>query len=220
MVTDTLAPVHLDPHNSRFHPYSSLVHPGPVGPAERPGTAKRSNTSGSSTSSNFARHFHPIRPRGFSPADVIRNQSSPPCTPVEDEIKRQDHVGEFGGNQTSMESCVCGCGGGACIPQREYDKQKAGPLLQHTMLEVVLFSVNGKCGYPLGNALKGQYAGLDRRDNKILLDSEPSISIRLEVRPSVSSWSNDGLKLHFQWMPYEGWSAPVSTGSLIPSCGC
>ena len=84
------------------------------------------------------------------------------------------------------DRCTCGCNGGACIPQREYDGRRTDPLFQRTTQEVILFSVNGKCGYPLANALREQYTGLDRRDSKILVDSKSSISIRLEVRPSVS----------------------------------
>ena len=87
----------------------------------------------------------------------------------------------FGVSHASAEPCVCGCGGGACIPQREYDGQN-----QHAVQEVIRFSVNGKCGYPLKQALEKEYTGLDGRNNVISVDSKSSFSIRLEVRPSVS----------------------------------
>ena len=79
---------------------------------------------------------------------------------------------------------MCGCGGGACIPRREYDGQCPRPLFTN---EVILFSVNGKCGYPLGEALEKQYAGLDGSDDKMFVDSGSSISIRLEVGPIASA---------------------------------
>jgi len=193
------------------------VLPEPVGPTEKLGAAEQNDASGPSANGNFVRHTRPMRPRSFSPADIHQNHPSPPLTPSEDEGRTSG----FNVGQASMDvdSCVCGCGGGACIPQREYDGQRTDPLFQRTTQEVILFSVNGKCGYPLENALKERYTGLDRRENSILVDSKSSISIRLEVRSSVLVWSNDSLKSRLQWLPYEGWSAPVSTSSLISSCG-
>ena len=88
---------------------------------------------------------------------------------------------------------MCGCGGGACIPQRKYDGQMTDPLFQSDLQEVILFSVGGKCGYPLRQALEKEYTDLDGKDDQILVDSSSSISIRLEVRPSMSTWSIAGL---------------------------
>ena len=85
---------------------------------------------------------------------------------------------------TSVHSCMCGCGGGACIPQREYYRQLPNPPFTN---EVILFSVNGKCGYPLGEALEKQYTGLDGSDDKMFVDSGSSISMRLEVGPIASA---------------------------------
>ena len=81
---------------------------------------------------------------------------------------------------------MCGCGGGACIPQREYDRDRQRPHPLFTN-EVILFSVNGKCGYPLGEALEKQYTGLDGSDDKMFVDSGSSISMRLEVGPIASA---------------------------------
>jgi len=211
----TPAPVHLDSHNSRFHPHSSLVLPEPVRPTEKFGAAERNDALGSSANGNFVHGTHRLELQGFSQVEVHQNQLSLPHTPGGDEMERQGRTSGLSVSQVSVGSCVCGCGGGACIPQREYDRQKTDPLLRHVSQEVILFSVNGKCGFPLENALKERYTGLDRRDNKILVDSKSSISIRLEVRPFMSTWSDDGLKSCSQWLPYEGWSAPVSTSTLI-----
>jgi hypothetical protein len=80
-----------------------------------------------------------------------------------------------------------GCGGGACIPQREYDRPRSDPLSQGDLQEKILFRVNGKCGYPLKDALGKRYTGLDGRDDKMLIDCKSSVSIRLEVRPATSA---------------------------------
>ena len=84
-----------------------------------------------------------------------------------------------------MDSCICGCGGSACIPQREYDRQQTDPLSVLELQEMIRFSVNGKCGYSLRDALNKWYAGLDGRDEKVFVDSKSEISIRLEVRPAA-----------------------------------
>ena len=86
---------------------------------------------------------------------------------------------------TSDDSCVCGCGGGACIPQREYERRVTDPLSQDELQEMILFRVNGRCGYPLKDALRSQYTGLDGRDNKMFINCKSPISIRLEVGPSA-----------------------------------
>ena len=86
---------------------------------------------------------------------------------------------------TLMGSCMCGCGGGACIPQREYERQRIYPLSQRDLQEVIQFRVNGKCGYPLVDAMRKQYRGLDGRDDKMFVDFKSSISLRLEVGPST-----------------------------------
>jgi len=83
------------------------------------------------------------------------------------------------------ESCLCGCDGGACIPQREYERPRTDPLSEDELQEMILFGVNGVCGYPLVDALKKQYTGLDGRDDKMFTNCKSSISIRLEVRPFV-----------------------------------
>ena len=41
--------------------------------------------------------------------------------------------------------------------------------------------MNGKCGYPLGDALEKKYTGLNGRDDKMFVGIEFSISLRIEV---------------------------------------
>ena len=105
-------------------------------------------------------------------------------------------------------SCICGCGGGACIPQREYERQRPDPLGPQE-LQVILFSVNGKCGYPLKDALVKRYTGLDGRDDKMFVGCTSSISIKLKVRPAASARSYDGPETYPQWLPYEDWTKQV-----------
>ena len=58
-----------------------------------------------------------------------------------------------------------------------------GAALRSHELREILFSVNGKCGYLLDNALKQQYTGLDGMDDRVFDNPEPTVNIRLEVRP-------------------------------------
>lgn len=106
------------------------------------------------------------------------------------------------------DSCMCGCGGGACIPQRRYTGWGPSFLPQHELQEMVLFSVNGKCGYSLVDALKEQYDGLDGKDDKPFHKSASSFTMRLEVCPSPPARSND-LNSRLQWLPYDKWSIKV-----------
>ena len=116
---------------------------------------------------------------------------------------------------TLTDSCVCGCDAGACIPQRIYDRQRTDPLSQHDLQEMILFSVNGKCGFALEDALKKCYTGLDGRDDKMFADFKSSISIRLEVRPAGSArFKFDGdLEPCLQWLPYDKWTKQVGADS-------
>ena len=84
-----------------------------------------------------------------------------------------------------MDSCLCdrGCGQGACIPQLEYERHSTDKISDDALREMILFSVGGRCGYPLADALKKRYTGLDGRDGKVFVGFKSSISIRLEVRP-------------------------------------
>jgi len=83
-----------------------------------------------------------------------------------------------------MASCGCGCGGRACVPQPECDGSRTNPLSRYEPEETILFSVNGHCGYPLSDALKEQYAGLDGKGDKIFVDFK-SPALRLGVCPST-----------------------------------
>ena len=80
-------------------------------------------------------------------------------------------------------TCVCGCGGSACIYQRPYRRPKGDPLEDDRLGELVTFRVHGQCGIPLKAALRGQYGGLSGRDDPMFVGSRTSISIRLEASP-------------------------------------
>ena len=116
---------------------------------------------------------------------------------------------------TRTEPCLCGCNAGACIPQREYERQKTDPLSSSDLQEMILFKVNGKCGYPLKDALKKQYTGLDGRDDRMFVDFKSSISIRVEVRPALSMEFNDSPESRSQWLPYEKWTKQVGIESRV-----
>lgn len=91
-------------------------------------------------------------------------------------------------------SCICGCGGSACIPQREYHSRREDRLSLSQLQELISFSVNRKCGYPLEDGLRKVYNGLDGRDDKMVIDSKACISIRVEVCPSPLVLFNSGLE--------------------------
>ena len=71
---------------------------------------------------------------------------------------------------------------GGLLSVHRYERRVA--LRPHEQREI-LFSVNGKCGYRLEDALKRRYIGLDGRDDRVFVDLEPTINIRLEVPQSV-----------------------------------
>jgi hypothetical protein len=112
---------------------------------------------------------------------------------------------------------ICGCGRGPCVPQREYDRQRADPLNGSELQEMILFSVERKCGYPLGNALKKLYTGLDGRDDKVFIGFKSSISIRLEVRSTCRKGSTITLNIIYPQcqLPYEKWTRQVGTVILL-----
>jgi len=117
------------------------------------------------------------------------------------------------------EPCICGCGGGPCIPQRDYERQRTDPLSQTELQEMILFRVDGKCGYPLKDALRKRYTGLDGRDDKMFENSRSSISIRVGVSPISSARFDDGIEFRSQWLPYKGWTKQVSIESRVPPHG-
>lgn len=80
---------------------------------------------------------------------------------------------------------------------------------------MILFRVDGECGYPLKDALKKRYTGLDGRDDKMFGDSKSSISIRLEVSLTSSARLEVDLESHSQWLPYGRWTKQVGTESRI-----
>lgn len=56
-----------------------------------------------------------------------------------------------------------------------------GNFLHPHKLQEIPFSVNGNCGFPLVNALKQQYTGLDGGYDEVFANSEFTADIRLEV---------------------------------------
>lgn len=110
-----------------------------------------------------------------------------------------------------MEYCLCGCGGGPCVPQREYERQRTDPLSLMELQELIPFRVNGKCGYPLRDALEKRYTNLAGRDDRMFVDFKSSISIRLEVSLISSVRLNDGVEPRSQWLPYDKWTKQVGT---------
>jgi len=79
-----------------------------------------------------------------------------------------------------MPTCICGCNGTPCIPQRPYRRPKGDPLEEHRLGELITFQVHGKCGIPLERALRCVYGGLAERDDPMFVGSRTSISIRIE----------------------------------------
>jgi len=74
-----------------------------------------------------------------------------------------------------------------------YERQRTDSTSQLKLEEMIRFGVNGKCGYPLEDALNRQYTGLDNRDDKMLTNFKSSISIRVE------------------WLPYGKWTRQIRT---------
>jgi len=109
--------------------------------------------------------------------------------------------------------CVCGCGYGPCIPQRIYERPRTDPLTPEQLQEIISFRLNGKCGYPLVDALKKQYTNLEGRDDKMFVHCKSSISIRFEVGPSASARPDNGPELCLQWLAYEKWTKQVGADS-------
>jgi len=85
-------------------------------------------------------------------------------------------------------TCICGCGEGPCIRQRPYRRPKGDPLDDARVGELITFKVHGRCGMPLGSALRGIYSGLSGRDSPMFVGSRTSISIRLEF-PNCLPWA-------------------------------
>ena len=118
-----------------------------------------------------------------------------------------------------MQYCMCGCGGGPCVPQRVYERMRTDPLSTAELQELILFRVNGRCGYPLKDALEKRHTGLEGRDDKMFVDFKSSISIRVEVSSISSVRLNDGVEPRSQWLPYEKWTKQVGTESRVSFYG-
>lgn len=112
-------------------------------------------------------------------------------------VARRRLIGEISKDVTyfshPVDRCICGCRSGACIPQREYQRQRTGPIPQRDLPEMILFSVNGKCGYPLKDTFAERYNGLDGRHSKLFVDLKSSnIALRFEVSLTGMRAGSDG----------------------------
>jgi hypothetical protein len=117
------------------------------------------------------------------------------------------------------DPCICGCAGGGCIPQRKYERQRSDPLDPQELEELIRFSVNGRCGYPLEDALKKQYTGLDGKDDEMFVDCKSSIALRLEVRTATSARSYNSPETYSQWLPYRKWTKQVGADCHVSHHG-
>ena len=79
----------------------------------------------------------------------------------------------------ALGNCICGCG--ASIAQRELG-QRADPLAEDDLREMILFSVGGRYGYPLMDALKERYNGSGGRGDGMVVGLKSTVSVKLEVR--------------------------------------
>lgn len=121
---------------------------------------------------------------GYTGGDVSASMSNPASPSLENTIITYAPL---------ADRCICGCESGPCIPQRNYDRQRTDLTPEIELQEMILFSVNKKCGFPLAHALKKHYTNLDGRDEKVFVGFKSSISIRLE------------------WLPYEKWTRQIRT---------
>jgi hypothetical protein len=71
------------------------------------------------------------------------------------------------------------------VPQRRYDHGKKQ--WDFNQLESISFSVDGRPGINMGDALQKTFTGLDGRDDPVLTDAAGAISCRLLVRLLWSS---------------------------------
>jgi len=131
---------------------------------------------------------------------------------------------------TSGHSCIRGCAGDFILPHM-YEQGDA--LHLHKQKEI-LFSVNGKYGYPLEDAFGEQYVGLDGWSDWVFVeqyvgpdgwsdwvfvDLESTINLKLKVCPSASARSDGGLKSCSQWLPYEELEVQVGANPLLSLYG-
>lgn len=68
------------------------------------------------------------------------------------------------------------------IPQKAYDHGRKQ--WYYTPLKSISFSVNGRLGVNMGNALRKRFTDLDGRDDLVLQDASRAISCRSSVRSS------------------------------------
>ena len=68
------------------------------------------------------------------------------------------------------------------IPQKAYDHGRKQ--WYYTPSESISFSINGRLGVNMGNALRKRFTDLDGRDDLVLQDTSRAISCRLSVRSS------------------------------------
>jgi len=83
--------------------------------------------------------------------------------------------------------CVCGCQYGGCVPQRRYENPRNDLVSEYERGALITFSVNGKCGFSVRNALDKRYAGLDGRDDHMFVGFKSAVAVRFEVSVALGS---------------------------------
>lgn len=63
------------------------------------------------------------------------------------------------------------------VPQRRYGRKR-----DNKIQDSIDFKVNGRSGITVQDAIRKTYAGLEGRDNQVLVDKSSVITLRLEVR--------------------------------------
>ncbi|KAF9650553.1 hypothetical protein BDM02DRAFT_3112111 [Thelephora ganbajun] len=70
---------------------------------------------------------------------------------------------------TGVLSCLCGCGGDPCVPQWRDRRFEKGHRPQRC--ETILFRVDGKCGFPLRDALETDYSDFEGCDEPMFAEN-------------------------------------------------
>ena len=74
--------------------------------------------------------------------------------------------------------------------------------------------MNGRCGYPLVDALKERYTDLDGRGDRMFVGCK-SYSSPLASRSARPFTGNDGLESGLQWLSYGEWPGQVGVCSRV-----
>lgn len=106
-------------------------------------------------------------------------------------------------------------GAGPFIPQQMYKPHTTSDrkrYVEEVLLEAPLFFYSGgstRCGILLKDALHSRTRKLQNRDKAVFEGRGPSVSIRLEVRASLTAI--DSCSSRLQWPGYRQWSKQIPT---------